>query len=62
MDESFQRGPAKVGCTLSKEELVALLDEEDPKKVSGLYRKADRIRKEFMGDEVQIRGIDEFSN
>lgn len=47
---------------LFKEEIIAILDEENPDQVGELYREADRTRKEFMGDEVHIRGIIEFSN
>ena len=62
MGDSFQMGASKVGRFLSREELVTFLDEEDPEKVSRLYQEADRARKEFIGDEVHIRGIVEFSN
>ncbi len=62
MDESFQIAAREVGGILPREELVKFLDEEDPEKVSRLYREADQARKAFMGDEVHIRGIVEFSN
>ena len=48
--------------TLSKEEIIAYLEEKDPGQVIQLYREADRVREDFMGDEVHIRGIIEFSN
>ena len=62
MDESIQRVKQDAGRIFSREELVALLDEQDPNQVSRLYREADLTRREFMGDEVHIRGIVEFSN
>ncbi len=62
MDEPIQRVKEEGGCLVFREELVNFLDEQDPEKVSHLYRQADRTRKEFMGDEVHIRGIVEFSN
>lgn len=52
----------EAGRAFSKEELIAWLDEQNPGKISRLYEEANRIRKEFMGDEVHIRGIIEFSN
>jgi biotin synthase len=62
MGEAAQQGMEGAGRAFSREELVTYLDEPDPEKVSRLYREADRTRKEFMGDEVHIRGIVEFSN
>jgi len=47
---------------LSKEEIIAYLGEKDPDQVIQLYLEADRVREDFMGDEVHIRGIIEFSN
>ncbi len=48
--------------SFAKKELVELLNEPDPGEISNLFREADRVRKKFMGDEVHIRGIVEFSN
>jgi biotin synthase len=62
MAEGAQGAKEEAGKVFSREDLVTLLEEQDPKKVSQLYRKADRTREEFMGDEVHIRGIIEFSN
>lgn len=45
---------------LSKEELVILL--EDNSINEELFSAADRVRKEYVGDEVHLRGIIEFSN
>ena len=45
----------------TKEEALRLLNAEGDE-VERLYREADRIRREYMGDEVYIRGIIEFSN
>lgn len=45
---------------LSKEELVILL--EDNSINEELFSAADRVRREYVGDEVHLRGIIEFSN
>ena len=45
---------------LSKEEIVSLLS--DDKFNEELFNAADRVRKEYVGDEVQLRGLIEFSN
>ena len=42
--------------TLSKEEIIAYLEEKDPGQVIQLYREADRPREDFMGDEVGLEG------
>jgi len=43
---------------LTKEEIVELLEStSDP-----LFEAADRVRKKYVGDEVQLRGLIEFSN
>ncbi|MDH7479890.1 MAG: radical SAM protein, partial [Syntrophomonadaceae bacterium] len=48
--------------TLSREELKALLSSEDGGVFEGLRREADRVRREWVGDAVHLRGIIEFSN
>jgi len=45
----------------TKKTAQQLLAVEEPE-VQGLYRLADRIRRDHMGDDVYIRGIIEFSN
>jgi len=50
------------GDNLKKEDIIFLLSLEDPLEVKLLYRKADKIREEYCGDEVHLRGIIEFSN
>lgn len=45
---------------LSKEELIILL--KDNSINEELFSAADRVRKEYVGDEVHLRGIIEFSN
>lgn len=46
----------------SKEDLLLLLDLKTPAELKWLYSAADRIRKRYMGDEIFLRGIIEFSN
>lgn len=45
---------------LSKEELIALLNNDDYDKY--ILEAADRTRKRYVGDEVHLRGLIEFSN
>ena len=45
---------------LTKDEIVTLLKSDEFNKE--LFEAADRIRKEYVGDEVQLRGLIEFSN
>lgn len=45
---------------LSHEELVTLLTE--PKAVDDLYQAADRVRRQYIGEQVELRGLIEFSN
>ena len=45
---------------LSKNEVICLLSDKDNE--DELFKKADEIRKKFVGDEVYLRGLIEFSN
>ncbi len=45
---------------LTKEKIVALLADEAGEEA--LFRQADEVRKEFVGDAVHLRGLIEFSN
>ncbi len=45
---------------LSKEEIISLLETNESD--DELFKAADRVRKEYVGDEVQLRGLVEFSN
>ena len=45
---------------LTEVELVHLLT--DPEAASPLYAAADRVRREYVGDQVELRGLIEFSN
>lgn len=44
---------------LTKEEIVSLLSCKEPEKI---FEAADRVRKKYVGDEVHLRGLIEFSN
>lgn len=46
--------------SLNREEIISLLKDDSIKEE--LFEAADRIRKEYVGDEVQLRGLVEFSN
>lgn len=45
---------------LTRTDIVRLLNDEINQ--TDLFKKADRIRKQFVGDEVHLRGLIEFSN
>ena len=45
---------------LNKNQIIALLGEDRYEKE--LFAAADAVRKEFVGDEVHLRGLIEFSN
>ncbi len=47
---------------LSKEDIIFLLKLDKKEDLEKLFKKADDIRKEYIGDGVFIRGILEFSN
>ena len=51
---------AKSEHTLSKDEILQLLQDETINQE--LFKSADSIRKEFVGDEVHLRALIEFSN
>ncbi|SCZ10916.1 [FeFe] hydrogenase H-cluster radical SAM maturase HydE [Alkaliphilus peptidifermentans] len=52
----------EMGHELTKDDIVVLLNTEEPKEIETLYSVADRLRKEIVGDIVEIRGAIEFSN
>ena len=45
---------------LTAEELVVLL--KDPGAAAPLYEAADRVREKYVGPQVELRGLIEFSN
>ena len=47
---------------LSRDELTALLSANDAETKAALFHAADTVRKTFVGDEVHLRGLVEFSN
>lgn len=49
---------AKTTCNLTKEEIVELLKNGS----NELFKAADEVRKAFVGDEVHLRALIEFSN
>ena len=51
---------AEMTHCLSKEEIVLILD--DNVFCDDLFAAADRVRHSFVGDEVHLRGLIEFSN
>lgn len=51
---------AEVTHNLSKDEIVLILN--DSVNNDALFKAADRVRKKYVGDEVHLRGLIEFSN
>jgi biotin synthase len=47
---------------IERAEILAWLREKDPSRLSRLYRRADAVRREHVGDEVHLRGLVELSN
>ena len=47
---------------IERAEILAWLRETDPTRLSRLYRRADAVRREHVGDEVHLRGLVEISN
>lgn len=54
--------PATVATALSRSDILQWLAEERPEPLKLLFRTADRIRREHVGDQVHLRGLIEFSN
>ena len=53
---------AEKGCSLSRSEIIQLLSANDPETVERLCQAADRIRAQYVGEEIFLRGIIEFSS
>ena len=51
---------AKTEHKLSKEEIISLLSSNDVNQE--LFNAADEVRKKYLGDEVHLRGLIEFTN
>jgi biotin synthase len=47
---------------LSREEIIFLLNIDDPMELEHLFKRANEVRKFFCGNDVHLRGIIEFSN
>jgi len=43
-------------------EIITWLRENDPTRLAELWREADDVRRHYVGDEVHLRGLIEFSN
>ncbi|MCG2676557.1 [FeFe] hydrogenase H-cluster radical SAM maturase HydE [bacterium] len=54
--------PSEEEGTLSKRKIIELLKTKNKEEVYRLYQIADKTRKKYMGDEIHLRGIIEFSN
>jgi biotin synthase len=50
------------GQDLTRADLISLLKLEDRSDLDRLYHRADMIRQQYVGDEVHLRGLIEFSN
>jgi biotin synthase len=47
---------------MKRYEIISLLKQNDPCEVEKLFKIADKVRKENLGDAVHLRGLIEFSN
>jgi biotin synthase len=47
---------------ITRNDILVWLRETDETRLEGLWREADRVRREGVGDEVHLRGLVEFSN
>jgi len=47
---------------MDKKSVLRLLKEKAPSRLARLYKKADRVRKRNVGDQVHLRGLIEISN
>lgn len=47
---------------LSKDKIIEILKSEEPSLIEDLYSYANQVREEYMGNEIPLRGIIEFSN
>jgi biotin synthase len=50
------------GEELSAKDLAFLLTVEEEEEMEALFQAADRVRRRFVGEEIHLRGIVEFSN
>ncbi|MFA6244821.1 MAG: [FeFe] hydrogenase H-cluster radical SAM maturase HydE [Candidatus Hydrogenedentales bacterium] len=48
--------------SIDDSDILSWLEEEDPDRLEELYRMADEVRREAVGDEVHLRGLIEISN
>jgi len=54
--------PRSAWATLHRTEILAWLQEEDPRRLEELWRRADQTRRRHVGDAVHLRGLVEISN
>lgn len=47
---------------MDREEILGWLREDKPHRLEELWRRADQVRREFVGDAVHLRGLIEISN
>lgn len=47
---------------MDRREIIAWLRENDPSRLADLWRRADAVRRQFMGEAVHLRGLVEISN
>lgn len=47
---------------MNKSQIITQLRDQDARSAAALFKQADRVRRRFVGDSVQLRGLIEFSN
>ncbi|MGE5405627.1 MAG: [FeFe] hydrogenase H-cluster radical SAM maturase HydE [Candidatus Saccharibacteria bacterium] len=60
MEDVFKK--IKSGADLTHDEIVSILALDDAEPLNRLYTYADAIREHYVGNEVHLRGLIEFSN
>ena len=61
-DRDTARRLAALGVSPTRKDLVYFLSSRDETVAAALYREADRVRRQWVGDEIHLRAIIEFSN
>ncbi|AEG59899.1 [FeFe] hydrogenase H-cluster radical SAM maturase HydE [Desulforamulus ruminis] len=64
MREEFVKALSRAGSgeELNRREIITLLQAEPGEEENQLFALADKVRQRYLGDEVHLRGIIEFSN
>ncbi len=56
------RAKPRLTCPFTRDQILAWLDETDPRRLDDLWARADAVRADYVGDGVHLRGLIEVSN